>query len=363
MTDMERSQIAQDGFSFQITPKEPAMPRVQAPQRPMQLRTSVLHFQEIGDGTLGIVSCMDKGIDDLNIEFEAKGRVVSVIGPRAFQDCKSLYRVVLPRQLKVIGEMAFAGCNRLAQLTLPGSIVKTGALAFARCQSLARVRIDPGLTQLGPSCFQKCQNLTRVDIPMSVESFGGGVFFGCSRQLCLYGPAGAPAENYAKVNGIAYDTEDWKQDAQLILQENPDRTLTVKGPRDPYMKRIEIPRELCGRQITAIADRAFYGDTALEQILVSNGVRYVGNSAFMGCRNLSLAVFDYGPERIGESAFAGCEQLRQMILPSGTGSVGRLAFFGCRNLSFVRMPAVTRVEAMAFEGCAPELRIMGGVLM
>jgi hypothetical protein len=83
----------------------------------------------------------------------------------------------------------------------------------------------------------------------------------------------------------------------------------------------------------------------------------------MGCRNLSLAVFDYGPERIGESACAGCEQLRQMILPSGTGSVGRLAFFGCRNLSFVRMPAVTRVEAMAFEGCAPELRIMGGVLM
>ena len=71
--------------------------------------------------------------------------------------------------------------------------------------------------------------------------------------------------------------------------------------------------------------------------------------------------FERGLERVDDSAFAGCESLTQVTLPWGTSSVGRMAFFGCTRLAFVKLPATTRVSDLAFDGCAPNLRVFGGV--
>ena len=71
--------------------------------------------------------------------------------------------------------------------------------------------------------------------------------------------------------------------------------------------------------------------------------------------------FERGLEKIDDSAFAGCENLTQVTLPWGTSSVGRMAFFGCTRLAFVKMPTTTRVADFAFDGCAPGLRVFGGV--
>ncbi|MFQ9448922.1 MAG: leucine-rich repeat protein [Christensenellales bacterium] len=71
--------------------------------------------------------------------------------------------------------------------------------------------------------------------------------------------------------------------------------------------------------------------------------------------------FERGLECLRDSAFAGCESLTQVTLPWGTGAVGRMAFFGCTRLSFVKMPTTTRVSDFAFDGCAPGIRVFGGV--
>ena len=362
-----RTDVLQDGFSFAVSqapgPVRQAPAYIDPPMPAARIRLGPVHFETLPDGTLSAVGCSDRDIDDLNLEFEAGGRTVSQIGQRAFENCQNLQRVIIPRTVQQIGEMAFAGCCRLHSLTIPGNVQKVGTLAFARCTSLTRVRIEPGVSMLGPSCFQKCQKLVRVDVPASVESFGGGVFFGCSRQLKLFGAEGTRAEQYAKMNGIVFDSEDWKQDEYLVLAENEDGTLTVMGMRKPGERRLEIPDELCGRSIVAVAQNAFFGNMAIEQVVIGRRMRLIGSNAFMGCRNLTLLSFEYGPERIDESAFAGCDHLRQVILPSGTGSIGNLAFFGCSQLNFVRMPAVTRLESMVFDGCAPDLRVFGGFTM
>lgn len=356
-----RTDVVQDGFSFAVSHSPAPVQQVPVyPEKPAPVRLGPVRFEALPDGTLAAVGCSDREIDDLNLEFEAGGQPISQIGPRAFENCQQLQRVIIPRTVLQIGEMAFAGCSRLHTLTLPGSIQKVGTLAFARCTSLTRVRIEPGVAMLGPSCFQKCQKLVRVDIPASVESFGGGVFFGCSRQMKLYGAAGSPAEQYARMYGVSFDSEDWKMDEQLVLEENEDGTLTVIGMRNPGDRRLEIPDELCGRSIVAVAPSAFFGNMAIEQVIFGRRIRMIGRNAFMGCRNLTLLSFEYGPERVEENAFAGCDHLRQVIFPTGTGSIGRLAFFGCSQLNFVRLPPVTRLESMVFDGCAPDLRVYGG---
>ena len=321
----------------------------------------VLDLADNGDGTYTVVRCIDPAADDLDIQFEAGACPVVAIGPRAFEGCTALRRVILPQSLRQIGEMAFSGCANLMRIVIPGSVQRVGTLAFAKCAALERVRIEPGVQTLGPSCFSKCTALCRVDAPASLASFGGGVFFGCGRQLCLYGAEGSAAQQYAKLNGVAFDSESWKEDETLVFSELEDGSLIVTGARQEAPERIEIPSELCGRRIAAIAPKAFFACGSLLQVVIGSNVREIGESAFFGCRSLSSAVFERGLERVGDNAFAGCENLTQVTLPWGTASVGRMAFFGCVRLSFVKMPATTRVSDFAFDGCSLQLRVFGGV--
>ncbi|MBQ6859679.1 MAG: leucine-rich repeat domain-containing protein, partial [Clostridia bacterium] len=310
----------------------------------------VLELADNGDGTLTVVRCIDKTADDLDIQFEAGACPVSAIAPKAFEGCAALCRVTLPASLRQIGERAFSGCSRLSRVVIPGSVQRVGTLAFANCQALERVRIEPGVQALGPSCFSKCVSLARVDVPSSLTQLGGGVFFGCGRQLCLYGAKDTIIARYAALNGVRFDYESWKEDEELVFEENEDGSLVVTGLRSEGLMRLEIPAERCGRPIVAIAPKAFFACGTLLQVHVGAGVREIGESAFFGCRSLAVLTFERGLERVGESAFAGCEALTQVTLPWGTTAIGRMAFFGCARLGFVKMPATTRVSDLAFEG-------------
>lgn len=349
--------IMQDGFS---APVESA-PRQRFSSACAMVGRRVMDFSDNGDGTLTAVRCVDRQADDLDIQFEAGACPVVAIAPRAFESCAALRRVILPESLRQIGEMAFSGCSHLRLLTIPGGVQRVGTLAFAKCSQLERVRIEPGVVQLGPSCFSKCAALKRVEMPASVTQIGGGAFFGCSKELRLYGAEDAPAAQYARLNGLTFDFQSWKDDEELVLREEEDGTLTVLGARQTAPHRIEIPTEICGRRVAAIAPKAFFASGTLEQLVVGGGVREIGESAFFGCRQLVSVSFERGLEQLKDSAFAGCESLTQVTLPWGTSAVGRMAFFGCTRLSFVKMPTTTRVSDFAFDGCAPGIRVFGGV--
>ncbi len=349
--------IMQDGFS---APVESA-PRQRFSSACAMVGRRVMDFSDNGDGTLTAVRCVDRQADDLDIQFEAGACPVVAIAPRAFEGCAALRRVILPESLRQIGEMAFSGCSHLRLLTIPGGVQRVGTLAFAKCSQLERVRIEPGVVQLGPSCFSKCAALKRVEMPASVTQIGGGAFFGCSKELRLYGAEEAPAAQYARLNGLTFDFQSWKDDEELMLREEEDGTLTVLGARQTAPHRIEIPTEICGRRVAAIAPKAFFASGTLEQLVVGGGVREIGESAFFGCRQLVSVSFERGLEQLKDSAFAGCESLTQVTLPWGTSAVGRMAFFGCTRLSFVKMPTTTRVSDFAFDGCAPGIRVFGGV--
>lgn len=349
--------IMQDGFS---APVESA-PRLRFSSACAMVGRRVMDFSDNGDGMLTAVRCVDRQADDLDIQFEAGACPVVAIAPRAFEGCAALRRVILPESLRQIGEMAFSGCSHLRLLTIPGGVQRVGTLAFAKCSQLERVRIEPGVVQLGPSCFSKCAALKRVEMPASVTQIGGGAFFGCSRELRLYGAEDAPAAQYARLNGLTFDFQSWKDDEELVLREEEDGTLTVLGARQTAPHRIEIPTEICGRRVAAIAPKAFFASGTLEQLVVGGGVREIGESAFFGCRQLVSVSFERGLEQLKDSAFAGCESLTQVTLPWGTSTVGRMAFFGCTRLSFVKMPTTTRVSDFAFDGCAPGIRVFGGV--
>ena len=76
---------------------------------------------------------------------------------------------------------------------------------------------------------------------------------------------------------------------KLIRCISEDGTLTVLGARQTAPHRIEIPTEICGRRVAAIAPKAFFASGTLEQLVVGGGVREIGESAFFGSSASALS--------------------------------------------------------------------------
>ena len=97
---------------------------------------------------------------------------------------------------------------------------------------------------------------------------------------------------------------------------------------------------------------SFQNDTLLEEFVVPDSVRTIGDSAFFGCTALTRIVLPEGLERIGVMAFVGCD-LREVRLPSSLREIGYGAFEDCAALEKVVVPAgVAAIGSGTFEGCS-----------
>ena len=97
---------------------------------------------------------------------------------------------------------------------------------------------------------------------------------------------------------------------------------------------------------------SFQNDTLLEEFVVPDSVRTIGDSAFFGCTTLTRIVLPEGLERIGVMAFVGCD-LREVRLSSSLREIGYGAFEDCAALEKVVVPAgVAAIGSGTFEGCS-----------
>lgn len=82
-------------------------------------------------------------------------------------------------------------------------------------------------------------------------------------------------------------------------------------------------------KVTAIADYAFSGDTALLQITIGNNVTSIGQWAFGGCTGLTTVTLPARIRKIGYGAFLDCANLQNLVIRTKTltgSTVGKKAF-------------------------------------
>ncbi len=84
-------------------------------------------------------------------------------------------------EVTVISDSAFSGCRSLMKLVIPKNITSIGDCAFYNCDSLASVVFEEGsqLTSIGEHGFYDCDMLTSIVIPAKTTSIGAYAFFGC----------------------------------------------------------------------------------------------------------------------------------------------------------------------------------------
>ena len=104
--------------------------------------------------------------------------------------------------------------------------------------------------------------------------------------------------------------------------------------------------------VTSIGNGAFGYCTGLTSVTIGNGVQSMGVEAFAYCFGLTSVTIGSGVTSIGESTFGGCINLASIVIPNGVTSIGGIAFAYCNSLTSIIIPeSVTSIGDMAFAEC------------
>lgn len=128
---------------------------------------------------------------------------------------------------------------------------------------------------------------------------------------------------------------------------NGEVTITGACYNCPWI--LEIPSEIEGYPVTAIADYAFEGWWK-SSVIIPDSVVSIGKYVF-DLSSVSSVTLGSGITSIGEGAFAG-SRLKSIVLPEGVTRIEKSAFANCTSLTSVTFSnSVAMIGANAFEAC------------
>ena len=84
-----------------------------------------------------------------------------------------------------------------------------------------------------------------------------------------------------------------------------------------------IPQCVCANKISSVFPSAYQ---QLTNIVISAGVKGIGDFAFEGCSKLKNVMVGNGVKSIGCHAFSGCSGLKSVAIPDSVRSIGEGAF-------------------------------------
>lgn len=278
---------------------------------------------------------------------------VKTIGSSAFSKSK-LNTVNLPSSMESIGSYAFS-YNLFTTITIPEGIEYISGATFSGCSNLKSVFLPKTLKNIGYDAFSACYALESITLPDKVESINSRAFSSSGLKEIIIGASIKTIESDAflyldnpkikfknkQVNEIS--GAPWQaQNAQIYWTSDDSTPFYFKGgviygfkPLDhdtiqsdditEGYKKADIPAQINGVNVTAIADNAFAGIKTLTMITLPNTLTTIGNASFKGCRLTSLELGD-NVTSIGESAFEGNSTLSQVVFGSGINNIGDGAF-------------------------------------
>lgn len=184
------------------------------------------------------------------------GMPVTMIADEAFKDkADYIESIVLPQTLKSIGIGAFRYAKNLSGvINLPQELEKVDlqafdyigisglviqsdceidSFAFAQEENLEFVYIHKGSrASIGSYAFSQDSRLKIVVIPESVNSIEDGAFDNCN-YVTIYTPKGSYAEQFARRNFIACNTDEYDQYVEMYEEMYP---AAVKSTATPTIK-------------------------------------------------------------------------------------------------------------------------------
>ena len=173
------------------------------------------------------------------------------------------------------------------------------------------------------------------------------------------------AETYYIYDYFRYRDADWNSG-----------TVYLSGVTDD-IENLTVPDKIATKTIVGIDDYAFYNNTALTGIDLSQAqhLTYIGEKAFRGCSSLeSLSIpstvkylseymvtdctslksleINLSPKIIPAEMCNNCTSLEAVNIPESVTKIRRYAFGNCKSLAYLEIPkAVEEIAVSAFYNC------------
>ena len=267
--------------------------------------TEGLVYTLINDDTEYSVTGYTGAATDIVIPSVYEGKPVTNIGAGAIKGKHKITSVKIPSSVTSIGDLAFAECTSLIEFiisennsvykSINGDIYsKDGKTLVQYAGSKTEFIIEDGVTTIGFGAAYGCTKITKVTLPDSVTVIEGDGFYYCQK-----------------------------------------------------LESINIPDN-----VESIGNRAFYYDSVLETIDIGENSKLttLGHSVFGICRKLTGVNLPNGITTIPSQTFTGCYSITNINLPEHITTIGDRAFRNCTSLAEITIPeSVTRIDYRAFE--------------
>lgn len=246
----------------------------------------------------------------------------------AFTECVSLEDFVFPESLSDIGWAAFDGCRALSRIRIPKGVTRIDGYAFATCVGLKEVIFSGEIKHIGENAFSGCGELRSIRLPKGLDTIRPSLFEGCvSLEECEI-PIGCTGIGECAFSGCA------------------------------ALRSVAIPDT-----VTEIGRKAFRGCRGLRSIVIPASVTSIGADAFLGCKSLSEIRVGSGNKTFcTENGFLMTKDKRRLIfccgggerisVPSGIMEIDSGAFSGCRVIRQIDLPSSVRTIKADFSECA-----------
>ena len=277
---------------------------------------------------------------------------VRVIGYHGGPDAK------LPDKLhgmlvREIGRDAFAGQKELRTITIPEGVETIRAGAFADCVGLETIALPATVTLVEEGAFVRCVGLKRIETAAEnshYRSLDGILFDRRGKVLCCY-PAGRQELTYALpvgVNAIAPQAFSWCSALQKVVLTPALEWIGESAcAYCVLLQDIDIPHGVAG-----IDACAFMACGRLTAVRMPGTLTTLGPEAFSGCSQLAQVVVSCMLTRIEDGVFRNCARLPVIELSESLVELGDAAFAGCSSLNGINLPVrLERIGDETFRDC------------
>ncbi|WP_160164653.1 leucine-rich repeat domain-containing protein [Pedosphaera parvula] len=100
---------------------------------------------------------------------------------------------------------------------------------------------------------------------------------------------------------------------------------------------VTVPGSINSLPVTSLADRAFYGNTAVKNVVIPDTVASIGTSAFTDCTGITNIGLGNGVRDIGVWCFQNCTNLPSINIPDTVTNIGAIAFGYCYRLTNINI--------------------------
>ncbi|MGV8094899.1 MAG: leucine-rich repeat domain-containing protein [Mangrovibacterium sp.] len=291
------------------------------------------------------------------VKFPAGNGVITAIGEGAFGYCSALTVIDIPEGVTTVGNDAFYNNNNTTSFKLPSTLKTVGDRAFSGLRAVTKLELPEGLTRIGASAFNGFRAITELVIPASVEYIGDMAFVALMNiESISFAPRGGKAIEISGYGVFQNAGVSSSANGKYFTFEFPDNTIISRITQGDGVFRAFFQNAYGLKEVknlpaglTQITNGTFSA-TALESIVVPEGVTVVGPSAFSQAAKLKSVVLPNSVTTIGDQTFLGTTALTSVTLGEGIQSMGVSAFNGATAMEELELPAtLTVIGESAFQ--------------